>query len=484
MAAHLQSASGMRVRLLLFAVSFCIGCGAGQRHETIGSMRARVDDGHGSRISATVPVTASGHMHRIEYQIEMPRALEVHYAIECPAGREQGVVGETWEAYRERRLAELERERAEQVRMAGAVTESLLGDIGARAKAETPAGQGEVEAQVDGQAVGEAVAGQALPPVALSPADTGAQRITRTLEVAPGSGQCELSVWSERPEQDLRALTGSLTVTAIVDLDEEKRARVAVVRQGALAVRAEVGARLVAQGADPALRARLRAEARLRAAIEWQRQEEARARVRYEREQAALRVRLARAEKLRLEREAEQRRTGLALEVRGQLWAYLIAHGADPELRVRLQAEARLRAEATLRVRAERARRHEEARLRAEAALMRQSRAALEARAGVLLWLTGNGAVVRPPRPEAPVETPPASASGTAVWVAGAFRWIGGQWVWNAGYWAEPPTARAVWIAPAEVRIGGAVVVRPGGWVDGGSGRRVKIRVRSRRGGE
>jgi hypothetical protein len=482
MAAHLQSASGMRVRLLLFAVSFSIGCGAGQRHETIGSMRARVDDSQASRISVAVPVAASGHMHRIEYQIELPRALEVHYAIECPAGREQGVAGETWEAYRERRLAELERERAEKARMAGAVTDALLGDIGAKAKVETPAGQGEVEARVDGQAVGEAVAGQALPPVALSPADTGAQRITRTLEVAPGSGQCELSVWSERPEQDLRGLTGSLTATAIVDLDEERRARVAVVRQGALAVRAEVGAGLVAQGADPHLRARLRAEARLRAAIEWQRREEARARVRYEREQAALRVRLARAERLRLAREARQRRIGLALEVRGQLWAYLIAHGADPELRVRLQAEAQLRAEESLRLRAERARRQEEARLRAEAALMLQSRAALEARAGVVLWLTGNGAVVRPPRPEAPVETPPASASGTAVWVAGAFQWIGGQWVWSAGYWAEPPTAKAVWIAPAEVRIGGAVVVRPGGWVDGASGRRVKIRVQSRRG--
>jgi len=296
--------------------------------------------------------------------------------------------------------------------------------------------------------------------------------------VAPGSGQCELSVWSERPEQDLRELTGSLTVTAIVDLDEEKRARVAVVRQGALAVRTEVGARLVAQGADPDLRERLRAEARQRDAIERQGREEARARARYEREQATLRVRLERGEKLRL----EQRRTGLALEVRGQLWAYLITHGADPELRVRLQAEAQLRAEATLRARAERARQHEEARLRAEAALMGQSRAALEARAGVLLWLTSNGAVVRPPRPEAPVETPPASASGTAVWVAGSFQWIGGQWVWSAGYWAEPPTAKAVWIAPAEVSIGGAVVVRPGGWVDGGSGRRVKIRVRSRRG--
>lgn len=560
MAARLQSASGMRIRLLLLAVSLSIGCGAGYRHETLGSRRAQVDDRHASRISVAVPVTASGHVHRIAYQIDLPRALEVHYAIECPAGREQGVVGETWEAYRERRLAELERERAEQARLAGAVTGALLGSVGAGAKVETPAGQGEVTAQVDGQAAGQAVAEQALPPVQLSPADTGAQRITRTLEVAPGSGQCELSLWSERPEQDLSALTGSLTVTAVVDLDQEKRVRVDAARQGALAVRAEIGARLVAQGADPELRARLRAEAKLRVDLERQRQEEARARVRYEREQVALRlkldrterlrlerearqrrielalrvrgelwahlialgadpdlrarleveaklrvamerrrkeeararvryereqaelrVRLARAEKLRLEREARQRRIGLALEVRGELWAYLIAHGADPELRARLQGEARLRAEAKLQLRAERARQAEEARLRAEAALMRRSRAALEARAGVMLWLTGNGAVVRPPQPEAPAETPTPSPSDSAVWVAGTFQWTGGQWVWSAGYWAEPPTAKAVWIAPAEVRIGGAVVVRPGGWVDGGSGKRVEVRSRTRR---
>src|SRR5690606_40420843 len=64
---------------------------------------------------------------------------------------------------RERRLAELERERAEQAGLAGAVTGALLGSVGARARVETPAGEGEVEARVDGQAVGEAVAEQALP---------------------------------------------------------------------------------------------------------------------------------------------------------------------------------------------------------------------------------------------------------------------------------------------------------------------------------
>jgi hypothetical protein len=254
----------MRIRLLWLALSFTMGCGPHYRHQTVGSARARVEDSHAPKTSVAVPVAASPHRHRLAYRIELPRALEVHYAIECPGVHDEGIVGETWEAYRERRLAELERERAQQTEAAGAVAGALLGSIGARATVETPAGQGEVAAEVDGQAVGEAVAEHALPPVTLSPADTGARTITRELEMPPpDAGQCVLSLWSERPEQDLREVTGTLTLTAIVDLDEEERARVARVRGSALQVRGELSARLVAQGADPGLRARLRAEARL-----------------------------------------------------------------------------------------------------------------------------------------------------------------------------------------------------------------------------
>ncbi|HWN67131.1 MAG TPA: hypothetical protein VNM90_05795, partial [Haliangium sp.] len=86
-------------RLLLLVLSFTLGCGAHLRQETLGSAHARVEDGQASRTLVTVPVAASGHQHRIEYQIELPRALEVHYAIECPTVRDQGIVGETWEAY-------------------------------------------------------------------------------------------------------------------------------------------------------------------------------------------------------------------------------------------------------------------------------------------------------------------------------------------------------------------------------------------------
>jgi hypothetical protein len=493
--------------MLLLVASFTIGCGAHYRQETIGSAHARVDDRDASRTSVALPVAASGHRHRIEYQIELPRAVEVHYAIECPTVRNQGIAGETWETYRERRLAELEHERAERAKTAGAVTEALLGGIGARASVTTPAGQGDVAAKVDGQAVGEAVAEQALPPVALSPADTGARRITGTLEMPPPEdGQCALSLWSERPEQDLRDVTGTITITAIVDMDAEKRTRNARVRRDALEVRAGLRTRLVAQGADPGLRARLQAEERLRIEVDQRRREEAerrrlalalqvrgqirgyltalgadpdlRARLQIE---ARLRVEEKRrlrldAERLRLDAErlrldAERRRLALALQVRGQVCARLIAQGADP-------AHRHAQAEAALRARAEQAREQEEARRRAQEALLRQSRAALEARADIVVWLRGNGAVVRPPRPPVPVETPSPQTTATSVWIDGAFQWVAGQWVWSPGRWTEPPTSRAVWIAPAEVLIDGVVVVRPGGWIDHKSGKRVDVRVR------
>jgi hypothetical protein len=516
----LQFVTGMGHRLLLLVVSFTLGCGAQYRHETLGSMQARVEDGHAARTTVAVPVAASGHRHRIEYQIELPRAVEVHYAIECPTVSDQGIVGETWEAYRERRLAELERERAQQAEAAGAVTEALLGSVGARASVATPAGQGEVSAQVDGHAVGEAVAEQALPPVALSPADTGARQIKGELEMPPPeAGQCALSLWSERPEQDLRDVTATITITAIVDLAAEKRAHRARVRGNALEVRDALRVRLVAQGADPGLRLRLQAEARLRIEAEQRLRAEAeqrslalalqvrgrvrgtlialgadpglRARLEVEarlRAEEKRRLRLE-AERLRLQRieekrrlrlEAERlrlelrwRRLELALQVRGRVCTGLIAQGADPAHRDR-------QAELALRIRAERARAQEEARRRAHEALVRQGRVALEARADVVLWLRGNGAVVRPPRPPIPAETPPPQTSVTAVWVDGSFQWLAGQWVWSPGRWVEPPTARAVWLAPAEVLIDGVVVVRPGGWIDGKSGKRVDVRVRRR----
>jgi hypothetical protein len=518
----LQFVTGMGHRLLLLVVSFTLGCGAQYRQETLGSMQARVEDGHAARTTVAVPVAASGHRHRIEYRIDLPRAVEVHYAIECPTVSDQGIVGETWEAYRERRLAELEQERAQNAKAAGAVTEALLGSVGARGSVTTPAGQGEVTAQVDGSAVGEAVAEQALPPVALSPADTGARQIKGTLEMPPPEeGQCALSLWSERPEQDLRDVTATITIKAIVDLDAEKRAHRARVRGNALEVRDALRVRLVAQGADPELRARLQAEVRLRIEADQRRRAgaeqrslalalqargqireylialgadpglrarleaearfraeekrrlrlEARARLEAEARFGTEEKRRLRLDAERLRLEARRRRLELALQVRGQVCTGLIAQGADPAHRDR-------QAELALRIRAERARAQEEARRRAHEELVRQGRVALEARADIVLWLQGNGAVVRPPRPPAPAEAPPPQTSATAVWVEGTFQWVAGQWVWSPGRWVEPPTARAVWLAPAEVLIDGVVVVRPGGWIDGKSGKRVNVRVR------
>ena len=46
--------------------------------------------------------------HVLRYAVHLPRALELEYEVRCPGMEGGGVMGETFAAYRERRLAELE----------------------------------------------------------------------------------------------------------------------------------------------------------------------------------------------------------------------------------------------------------------------------------------------------------------------------------------------------------------------------------------
>jgi hypothetical protein len=56
-----------------------------------------------------VPESHSAQVLR--YVVSLPRAVQLRYQVTCPSAEREGTIGETFEHYRTRRLAELERER-------------------------------------------------------------------------------------------------------------------------------------------------------------------------------------------------------------------------------------------------------------------------------------------------------------------------------------------------------------------------------------
>ena len=74
---------------------------------------------------ALPPQFASGS-YKVSYRIWLPRAMEVTWTLRCGEHEESGVVGETFEQYQVRRVAELQRERAEE-RQRRAQVGSLIG---------------------------------------------------------------------------------------------------------------------------------------------------------------------------------------------------------------------------------------------------------------------------------------------------------------------------------------------------------------------
>jgi hypothetical protein len=420
-------------------------CGAGFRHEVIGS--ARTTAGASGRAPA-VAVEHPGDRHRAELRFALPRAVELQYRVACPGETFEGVVGESWDAYRERRLRELEAERQRDVEAVGSIVGAIAGRAGAGARAQTPAGSAEVRAEVDGQAVGRAAADASMPQVQLDPRDVGAQTHARRLEWRPDRpGQCELAVWSAREGQDVSGVSADMTVVRIVDIGEERAAARARHREQAIEVRGAVTASLVAGGADPHKRER-------------ERQAAAEARARELRLQAE-----ARARELRLQAEAEARIDATALAVRGAVVRTFVANGCDGGKRQREREAERQRAWAAQ----QRAR---EARMRSEARVT----AALRVRDALRAQLHAAGARDRrldPPAfdvdadvdtsltAEVEVETPVVVAAPPPV---------------------EPPAGlevsidAAVWVPAIEVIVGGVKVRRSGGWRHRDTGKPVRVR--------
>jgi hypothetical protein len=421
----------MRLRYL-GALVIVTACAPRYKREVIGGGTATVQaraalDVTTSDVAGAVGAVGVAHaaagrtmeLARGDYELvlrfDVPRAQIVEYTVACPGIEERGSLGETFAAYRERRLAQLRADRDRERRRTAAVTGAVIGavapDVHARGEAAGPGGHATVDAQVSGQAVG-AAAGTAIADATVSdivelPAwDVGATQLHAKLRVAIAEqGACTISALAD--DTNVRAM---FDLVHVRDLKAEDRARKAASTAGAREVRVELNAQLVALGADPLARQRrLEAEARARAEAEARvaAQREAEARARAERQakiDAELRLRAeaeararaehqakidgelrlraevdarARAERqakldieLRAKADLELRLRSQALHTRGALVAYLTGEcNADPHhrQRIRQEREARVRVELDARAERERtAREQRELRLRIE----------------------------------------------------------------------------------------------------------------------
>lgn len=440
----------------------------------------------GTEVPTSAAPGASGmQLPRGTYEIkvwfDLPRAQLVDWKLVCPGIELAGTAGETLEAYRERRIAELRAQRDADREKVAFVTDVLVGDR-AKARVETP--NVAVEADV---AVGDTVARAVVSDdIYLAPHDTGRGTISTQIPTitTTSDGPCAIVATA-----DDATVSARFQVTRIRDLHAEARERRAEQARGAIAVRTRLETRLVAVGADASARQRrLDAEARARAEAESERAARAQlaayeARIRTEREarirveararrEAELRAKLELEARLKLERERPAR------EARALYVWYLTGKcNADPNRRERIaeqrRTEARIRADReaairlriemqraeTLRIRAEqeaaiRARRDAEqaerdraaakieAELAAEREQMRIARArasgeAIRVRADLSAYLVRRGAVLRPPMPDPIPEDPGAAPSDGFAWTAGHWRWQGLRWVWIAGGWQD-----------------------------------------------
>jgi hypothetical protein len=362
---------------------------------------------------------------------DIPRAQEIEWSVSCPGVQQSGIAGETFEHYRERRVAELREQVRRDRERTAAVTSAVVNTFAPRVVASGQAGPVTVhgEARVNGDAVGEAVAEQAIPDEVMLPiGDVGRGRLAKNVHVTTtGAGMCVVTAIAD--DADVLA---TYRVTRVRDLDAEARVAVMSKRSSALSVRGKLQARLVAHGADAELRQREE-----RAAIEARYAAEAKVQVEVD----------ARAQ-IRMEQEEQWRI--MALHARAQLRGRCEGHGADPERRRRIADEERIAEEARARLQAD--------------VEQRRLELALGARASLRDRWTRFGAIARPPMPELLAENPGTAPFEGAVWVDGKWVWTNGRWTWVAGGWSDPDVFTEVGGDDGHVEIvedGGSVIDDP-----------------------
>lgn len=507
-------------RLLVLPLSaLALGCVTRGGYVPVGA--GRITTGDGGVASAapgagtlpptvTVPADLPEADLRIDYDLWLPRAMVVAWRVRCGEVVVDGAAGESFEDYRQRRLAELvaerERQRRNAAQVGALVGQAVLGQPTVAVAASTPGASATAGVTVDGAAVGAAAGAATVSmEVTLPPDDVGAgPRHGNALLVAVPAGTCAMEVV---PPDDVDAATRAAIVGSfhVARRDDPRRRRLLIADRGAIELRGSLRASLVASGADADVeRARARNEARAAARLEERRLALEAAAARNEAALAAADARHARALELHAQAEARARlQLQAVMDTRAGMVAYLGRCGGDPGRRARLAAEAEareahawsvaidLRGQLTARLSTDverwararaaltgqalgvRGRLHASLvaagadptlrdRLLAEAAYEANQRAAAQAALDELaraeqerdlaLGLPGPGAhatavvEVRPPMPALVIEDSGVPPGVGAVWVAGSWTWVGGRWLWTPGAWRWSPVEAGVTI--------------------------------------
>jgi len=332
-----------------------------------------------SALTADIPVPESHSAQVLRYVVSLPRAVQLHYQVTCPTAEREGTIGETFDNYRTRRLAELERERQRQANLIGSLVGAVAPPVQASAGAAGPGGSANATAQFDPGAAAAEAARASLPPPELPPGDVGASVVRGSVELgASGAGHCALTLATDPAAQDAAGAQVFLELVRLVDVEAEERARQAAIRaeqdKKAMALRVWLLGSLQHRGADPLAREKARAAAQARAeeenrrrqaaadedarrrdaaaAEESRRQHEAQTRVdqeRWRQEQTRIAAEQARIAKqneaqAKIDGEAAARRAA-ALTIRWQLLLRLQHLGADPLARERARAVAQVKIE-------------------------------------------------------------------------------------------------------------------------------------------
>lgn len=370
----------MRIALGFASLTVAVGvaaCTPQYKKETLGEH------------ATNAPVQLAAGMYDLDLRFDLPRAEVVAWKVECPGVSKSGTVGESAEAYRTRRIAEVtQQEKARREREA-AVANLAFGAAKAPVKA-----QANLDIRVE-----------------LAPGDVGGGRVTASTEVqtdAPGA--CTVTATTE----DDAPVQGVFAVTHVRDMWAEQHAKDAAVREQAVVVRTGVRESLVAVGADETWKERRETAARVKHDQEKE--------LRLERERA---VEMERARTREIAETARVRVRTRAYEVRDWYVEWLITWcGADGGRRARIAAE--------------RERREGQRRLQIQLEEARRLSIAIDIRVRMRGWLVAEGAVERPPMPGLVAEdhaTPPFDG---AVWTSGAWTWNHREWVWTKGSWSDP----------------------------------------------
>ncbi len=326
----------------------------------------------------------------IDLRIGVPRAQLVDWKISCAGAEQAGTLGQSFEDYKERRLAQLTKEREQQARAVQpppTTTIVVAPPIGraAIARVRTPIGRAQVivqpapvvvrEAQPPAVEV-EAFDPEQAPPVTeLPPGDLGQGVLpARTRVVTQADGVCSITAVADDPN-----VSAFFSVTRVRDLGVEEAERKQVVYVAAVDTRGRMTKQLVAYGADPAAKqrrleaqAKLRAEAEARRGAELARQRELEVTVNLERRQRAD----AEAEQRRQRRAAEEAQRKIRLDEEAAQRKI-----REDQRRIALEAErqrvakAKWEAEAPARARAE--------------LLIKQTEISIKWRLTIMAWLVG-----------------------------------------------------------------------------------------------